>query len=190
MKVIFLDHDGVICLSNNFGSRFKKNKVIKGGYLNMDNLPIENRFDDFDKKAIKVLNRIIEKTDCEIVVTSDWRNWATVEEMGVYYEQQGIIKKPLDFTPFINDVDVPEDFKWDKNFDLEQERCLEIHNWIENHDVEKWVCLDDLHLGKTVINPTATSDKNWGLDNFIWCPASYEGIKQTGIEDKIYKFLM
>lgn len=190
MKVIFLDHDGVICLSNNHGSRFKKAKTVFWGETEIMNLPVEQRFDNFDVKALKVLNRIIEKTECEIVVTSDWRNWATVEEMGNYYEQQGVIKKPLDFTPFINDVEVPEDFKWDKNFDFEQERALEIQSWLKNHKVEKWVVLDNLHLGKTVVNPTASSEKNWGVDNFLWCPASYEGIKQSGIEDKIYKFLM
>jgi hypothetical protein len=27
MKVIFLDHDGVICLSNNWGNRFKNKKI-------------------------------------------------------------------------------------------------------------------------------------------------------------------
>ena len=41
MRILFLDHDGVIC----FGK-------------------------DFDKKAVKVLNQIIEKSDCEIIVNS------------------------------------------------------------------------------------------------------------------------
>jgi hypothetical protein len=189
MKVLFLDHDGVICLANNYGSRFRKNKVIKGGYLNLNKLPIEKRFDDFDKKAIKVLNRIIEKTDCEIVVTSDWRFWATVEEMGVYYEQQGIIKKPIDFSPYINDVEVPTDFKWHPSFDLEQERYWEINNWIATHEIDKWVAVDDLHLGRTVINPSGEDARTWGLDNFVWTPVANEGIKQTGIEEKILKYL-
>ena len=29
MKVIFLDHDGVICLSGNWGSRFKKQQKAR-----------------------------------------------------------------------------------------------------------------------------------------------------------------
>ena len=185
MKVIFLDHDGVICLSNNHGSRFKKNKTRE----NPLNLPVEQRFDNFDKKAIKVLNRIIEKTDCEIVVTSDWRNWATVAEMGDYYEQQGIIKKPIDYTPFLDNVKVPDEFKWDRFFGIEQERVLETEDWIRNNKITKWVSLDDLHLGRTVINPTGSDVKDWGLKNFIWCPAPFEGIKQTGIEQKVIDFL-
>ena len=101
MKVIFLDHDGVICLSNNWGGRFKKQKKWGGRKLSMSNdeIPLEYRFDDFDDKAIKVLNSILEETGAEIVVSSDWKRWANVEQMGEYYEQQGIIKKPIDFTP-------------------------------------------------------------------------------------------
>ena len=85
MKVIFLDHDGVICLSNNFGSRHKKQiKVRTKLTQSVKDLPVDVRFDNFDKKAIKVLNEILEQTDAEIVVSSDWRIWCSVEEMGDY----------------------------------------------------------------------------------------------------------
>lgn len=188
MKVLFLDHDGVICLSNNYGSRFKKSKVSRG-FEPSKNIPIEQRFDNFDLKAIKVLNRIIEKTDCEIVISSDWRIWATIEEMGEYYTLQGIIKKPLDFTPSINNVEIPNGFKWLKDFDLQQERSLEIREWVRINKPEKWVATDDLHLGKTLVNPSGVEEMVWGLTNFVWCPVPYEGIKQTGIEEKIIKFL-
>ena len=67
MKVLFLDHDGVICLSTEWGSRFN----------NGDGL--DSLFDRFNPKAIKVLNQIIEETDCEIVVSSDWRFHCTSE---------------------------------------------------------------------------------------------------------------
>ena len=94
MKILFLDHDGVICLSQQFGGRYKKQIKLRTK-LSQDlmSFPVEARFDNFDRKAIKVLNAILEETGAEIVVSSDWKNWATVEEMGEYYEQQGIIKK-------------------------------------------------------------------------------------------------
>ncbi len=93
MKVIFLDHDGVICLSTEWGGRFKKQREA-GRKLSQSvaSLPIGARFDNFNKKAIKVLNEILEETGAEIVVSSDWKRWATVEEMGEYYESQGIKK--------------------------------------------------------------------------------------------------
>jgi hypothetical protein len=64
MKVIFLDHDGVICLSTEWGSRFKKQKKWGGRKLSMSNVevPLEYRFDNFNKKAVKVLNEILEET--------------------------------------------------------------------------------------------------------------------------------
>lgn len=182
MKALFLDHDGVICLSNNFGTRFKKGKG------SMSDKSVLDRFDDFDKKGINTLNKIIEETDCEIVVSSDWKRWATVEELGEYYEHHGIIKKPIDFTTSINDVKVPNDFKWDRNYDHEQTRCLEIKDWLEKHpEVTHWVAVDDLFLGIT--ENDKKEDTGWGLQNFVWCPVVYEGIKQTGVKDKILGFL-
>lgn len=183
MKVLFLDHDGVICLMNNFGTRFKKGK----GHLNDES--VLKRFDNFDKKAIKVLNEIIEETGCEIVVSSDWKQWATVEELGEYYEHHGIIKKPIDFTTSINEIDVPKDFPWNKNYDLEQTRCLEIKDWLSKHpEVTHWVAVDDMFLGITETD--RIEHQEWGLKNFIWCPSVYEGIKQTGIKNKVINYFL
>ena len=87
MKVIFLDHDGVICLSSEFGGRFKKQREAKRKLSqSIESLPVFARFDNFNKKAIVILNEILEETNAEIVVSSDWKRWASVEEMGEYYE--------------------------------------------------------------------------------------------------------
>ena len=102
MKVIFLDHDGVICLSRNWGGRAKKWSKYRSANPESSSdkmdAPVEVRFDDFDEKAIRVLNKILEETGAEIVVSSDWKRWADVGEMGEYYEAKGISKKPIDFT--------------------------------------------------------------------------------------------
>ena len=59
MKILFLDNDGVICLSNNWGGR-----SVKWPNFHKDNpdvefidRPVHTRFDDFDKGAVKVLNK-------------------------------------------------------------------------------------------------------------------------------------
>ena len=186
MKVIFLDHDGVICLSNNWGNRFKKQKDWGGRKLSMTTLemPVEYRFDDFDEKAVNVLNEILEETGAEIVVSSDWKRWATVEEMGEYYESKGIIKKPIAFTDSIL-YDDYEDFPWHRKCELEQTRSLEIAQYLGlNTVITHWVAIDDLNMSLKL-----EGDKEWGLKNFVLTPIDNEGIKQTGIKDKILNFL-
>ena len=186
MKVIFLDHDGVICLSNNWGNRFKKQKDWGGRKLSMTTLemPVEYRFDNFDEKAVNVLNEILEETGAEIVVSSDWKRWATVEEMGEYYESKGIIKKPIAFTDSIS-YDDYEDFPWHRKCELEQTRSLEIAQYLGlNTVITHWVAIDDLDMSLK-----SERDKEWGLKNFVLTPIDNEGIKQTGIKDKILNFL-
>jgi hypothetical protein len=186
MKVIFLDHDGVICLSNNWGNRFKKQKDWGGRKLSMTTLemPVEYRFDNFDEKAVNVLNEILEETGAEIVVSSDWKRWATVEEMGEYYESKGIIKKPIAFTDSIL-YDDYENFPWHRNWELEQTRSLEIAQYLGlNTVITHWVAIDDLNMSLQ-----SEGNKEWGLKNFVLTPINNEGIKQTGIKDKILNFL-
>ncbi len=198
MKVIFLDHDGVICLSNNWGGRFKKQKKWGGRKLSMSNdeIPLEYRFDDFDDKAIKVLNSILEETGAEIVVSSDWKRWANVEQMGEYYKQQGIIKKPIDFTPNLGQCDwiidaYPGGFMWSREWELEQTRSIEIRQYLIDHpEITHWVSIDDLRMGKTGLDYSVPFVHDWGLDNFVETPFGSEGIKQSGIKEKILKFLI
>lgn len=197
MKVIFLDHDGVICLSTEWGGRHKKQREA-GRKLSqsISSLPVLSRFDNFNKKAIKVLNEILEETGAEIVVSSDWKRWATVEEMGEYYESQGIKKKPLDFTPNLGQctwyIDAyPAGFKWSREWELEQTRTIEIKQYLVNHpEVTHWVSVDDLKMGKTCLHYSVLHEHEWGLDNFVETPRSTEGIKQTGIKEKIINFLI
>ena len=153
MKVIFLDHDGVICLSTEWGGRYKKRQKWEGNKLTMDvkGMPIEYRFDNFNEKAVKVLNKILEETGAEIVVSSDWKRWANVEEMGEYYESKGISKKPIAFTPNLSECTVHgNNFIWSRDWDLQQTRTIEIKQYLHDHpEVTHWVSIDDLDMGKT-----------------------------------------
>ena len=197
MKILFLDHDGVICLSNNWGGRSKK--WAKYRSANPDSsrekkdAPVFVRFDDFDKKAIKILNEIIEETGCEIVVSSDWRLHANLEELGDYYISQGIIKRPIAFTDIFKDIFPKEWNAFRFRADLELERSMEINHWLENHpEITHWVAVDDLNMSLEFLSKyfsDGESDKNPGLSNFVLTPRSSEGIKQSGIKEKIIKYL-
>jgi hypothetical protein len=153
-KILFLDHDGVICLPDNWGSRFKKNA----------------KFDDFDKKAIKVLNQIIDETNCEIVVSSDWRYKATLDQLQELYTERGIKTSPISVTYMPN---LPPSSL------LERQRAGEIDMWVTENltDGDSWVVVDDLDM------------RYFLKDNFVWTPRYLEGIKQTGIKEKIIKIL-
>jgi hypothetical protein len=72
MKVMFLDNDGVICLSNNWGSRNTKRRKaglkLSVPYLE---IPVDIRLDNFDKKAVKILNEIGD-------FTPPWKSWVNI----------------------------------------------------------------------------------------------------------------
>ena len=199
MKIIFLDHDGVICLSNNWGSRHKKQKKLGRDPIFNQNgeLPVSARFDNFDPKAIEVLNSILEETGAEIVVSSDWKRYATAEELGEYYESQGIIKKPIACTPYFKDLmrdgKAPKmgEFHYQRFENLEQERHFEILDYLKNHpEITHWVAIDDLNMGIDITYTNGEDDKRyWGLKNFVWTPHESEGIKQSGRKEKILEFL-
>lgn len=192
MKIIFLDNDGVICLSNNWGSRFKKEADFrsKNHVENRKELPVYCRFDNFDKKAIKVLNQIIEKTNANIVVSSDWRYHATLDELGEYYISQGIIRKPIGITKRFMECEIQEGFEFSKGYELEQERSIEIKQFLlDNPEITHWVSVDDLNMGKKSAFNISGINREWGLENFVHTPKSNEGIKQSGIKEKIISFL-
>jgi hypothetical protein len=196
MKVIFLDNDGVICLANNWGTRNKKRQ--KAGLSNrvpFNELPLDVRFDNFDKKAVKILNEVLEETGAEIVVSSDWRFYATLEELGDYYLSQGIVKKPIATTDMFKDIFPREWSALRFRADLELERSMEIQHWVDNHpEVTNWVAVDDLNmsvefLGSKFVASNGT-DGQAGITNFVLTAIDNQGIKQSGIKDKILGYLL
>lgn len=192
MKVIFLDHDGVICLSNNWGGRTKKWAKYRSenpdSSKEKKDAPVSFRFDDFDTKSVKVLNEILEETGAEIVVSSDWKLHATLEELGEYYELHGIIKKPIALTPNLGQCNWYNNmvWVWSPRWELEMIRVIEIKQYLHDHpEITHWVSVDDLNMGK---NGEEWKDE-WAIDNFVLTPKSNEGIKQSGVKEKIKNYL-
>ena len=199
MKVIFLDNDGVICLSNNWGGRSKKwanyRSQNPSSSDSKSDAPVQVRFDDFDEKAVRVLNSILEETGAEIVVSSDWRFHANLDELGDYYVSQGILKKPIAVTHRTEDIN-PEFWRVMRfRADLELERSIEILDWLEkNPQVTHWVAIDDLNMSVDYLSNHFTAknpddESKPGLTNFVHTPKSNEGIKQSGVKEKVLKFL-
>jgi hypothetical protein len=112
--------------------------------------------------------------------------------MGEYYESQGLKKKPISFTKNLGECEVPQNFPWSRTYDLEQSRSLEIKQYLREHpEITHWVAVDDLNMGIPQTNETwGEMEMDWGLTNFVLTPKSIEGIKQTGIKEKIIKYLI
>ena len=152
MKVLFLDHYGVLCLS--------KRKIVRTEL----SMPTSDEFDDitffsdFDKDAVGVLNDLIEKTGAEIVVSSDWKREITLSGMCDFYKKQGIKKMPIDYTPWLPGYPT-----------YHEQRAAEINIWLnERNDVDKWISVDDLYMG------------TW-LANFVWAKNVHLGIKDADV---------
>lgn len=158
-KILFLDHDGVICVN-----------VPPHQYACAWDNPW--KVHPFCKKCVRELNRIIEITNCEIVVSSDWRHYFTLEQLGDIYEANGIVKKPIAVTAHITLKDVDPDRKF------ELERKEEIHQWVVNNNITKYCVVDDMELFEK-----NHKDNHFAHTNYL------KGIKHMGIGGKIIEIL-
>lgn len=133
----------------------------------------DNKWDAymFDPKCVSVLNFILQETGAEIILSSDWRHQYTLQEMREIFAHNFVLKGPIGFTP---------SSKTYTGMNLEGGRADEIEMWIKMHawkgDI-KWVAVDDLNMDERL------------FPNFVLCPREQEGIKRTGIKDKILEKL-
>ena len=198
MKILFLDHDGVICLPEQWGNRVKKQKsFIKSSkrWKRPTLFPVSCIFDDFDGKAVSVLNEIIQTTGCEIVVSSDWREHCSLEDMGKYYELQGIIKKPIGYTDVYDLIELKEPiFPIIKEHDrygpsTEFQRVYEISKYIKDHpEITRWAVVDDMNLSFEGPNRNNNSRLLWGLKSFVKADEA-TGLKDEDVKEAIINYL-
>ena len=154
---IFLDIDGVLATSHQYGS-----KKLHPKY---------NCY-PFDKKCVIVFNEIIEKIKPEIILSSDWKFHYNIEQMNEIFNWNGIDIKITDTTPNL----------WGTRFfslsELENCRASEILLYATDYELTNYVAIDDLNLSK------------WIPNNFVHTPRANEGIKQSGVKEKIINKLI
>lgn len=162
MKIIFLDIDGVLATVHEFlmdQKKFKKNNFVAEHV----NFPYP-----FNHGCVKVFNEILLLTNAEIVLSSDWRRYWTLEQLDLIFRFNGVIKSPKDVT-----VIDPVSMSW-----LEKNRSNEIGKYLlNNRDIENWVAIDDLNM-KEFMKLTNDDDK-------MFVTEGIEGIKKTGLKEKI-----
>jgi hypothetical protein len=161
---IFLDFDGVLATDTQYFTNRKKWHPMYDCYR-------------FDEKCVRVFNQIIEKLVAAghkpvIVVSSDWKTRYSIDQLNQIFEWNKVNGVVADVTPTFWKV---------KYFSLQQlEVCRadEIKEYVLDHNIRRYLAIDDLDLSP------------WIPDNFVRTPSSLEGIKQSGVKDKILKKLL
>lgn len=111
---IFLDIDGVIATTDEPSSDQK--------------FWFNERAYPFTKGCVKILNQILDKTNADIILSSDWRRAFDLEILDEIFEFNKVIKSPIDITPVLHD------------------RELEIRKIVTTRRLSKFLVLDDMKL--------------------------------------------
>jgi hypothetical protein len=168
-KVIFLDIDGVLATIRQFA--MKPNAKT---YLAQYNVY------PFDKKCVEIFNEILDETDAEIVLDSDWRLYYSLEELDDIFKINGVNKSPVLIT---EDLGFLNSNYYAPNLTGEELRAREIKNAIKEHNINKFIAIDDMNM------TSAFNELSFGRGRFIHCKDDYQGIKQNGIKEKCIKKL-
>jgi hypothetical protein len=161
--IIFLDIDGVLATHKQYMMnqiRFHYNYEWASDL----NVPYP-----YDEKCVKVFNEILEKTDADIVLSSDWRLRWDLEQIDKIFKANNIIKSPIDVT---------EHFPYG-GIQLERWRAGEIDAYINKHNVENWIIIDDLNMKQFFPNDVTR----------VFVTTDSEGIKKSSVKDKIIRKL-
>ena len=113
MKIIFLDIDGVL----NTSSTLPNNSVSSSEILNPR----------IETALIEKVNKIVEKTGAEVVLSSSWRCGYNLKQIEKLFKERGARFDLNNKTPV-----------------LVYERDQEIRQWLSNNVVESFVILDDM----------------------------------------------
>ena len=160
MKVIFLDIDGVLATNKEFAMNRTK---FQTKYPEAKEIHIPY---PFNPGCVEVFNEILEETGAIIVLSSDWRLHWDLEELDKIFKFNKVIKSPEFIT---------HKLKRKMSSDLEDDRSYQIDMWVLTNKPTQWVAIDDLNLTSLGENFIKTKDS--------------EGLKQTGLKDKIIKIL-
>lgn len=120
MNILFLDFDGVMDTASY--DMF----LVRNGMAECD----EKGRPVFDPRCIENLKQIIDATDADIVVTSDWKYIDSYEDLLDMWRQRGMPGFMTDTTPNVS-----------------KHRGDEITRWLEDYNVEcNYVIIDDLGI--------------------------------------------
>ena len=156
---IFLDIDGVLATTHQYYTNRKKWHDMYDCYR-------------FDEKCVKVFNEILSKTDPVIILSSDWKLRYNLEIMNEIFKWNAVNAVVTDITDNLWGV------KFKSVAQLQDCRADEILKYVHENQIENWLAIDDLDLSPWIDE-----------QHFVRTPRANEGIKQSGIKDKILNIL-
>lgn len=131
MKIIFLDVDGELTYSN---------------YRNGET-------ENIDIEKVKLLKEICNKTNAKVVISSSWRGSENYTPKNYYILREILERNDIEVigdTPHLKieiEEDIPETINLEEGLNIKCKygtgRAAEIQKWINEHDVENFVILDD-----------------------------------------------
>ena len=147
-------------------------RAVQGITRTMTSLPTaaeltgRRSWEPFDPDCVKVLNHILAATAADIVVTSDWKHSKNLAEIGDFYEEQGVIVRPIGCTPSLRTA----------HDTLHQQRAAEIAHWVETYPgIDSWIAVDDLYMQ---------------LAHFAWAQDPHAAICAPGLAELIIDTLI
>lgn len=159
-KIIFLDIDGVLATNREYETNRTK---FREKYSWAKELQVPY---GWNKECVEIFNEILDITNADIVISSDWRFHWDLDGLDKIFKANGVKKSPI-FETIKN--------KRKMTSELEDDRSYQINEWVSLNKPDKWVAIDDMNL------------KNLGY-NFIMTKDS-EGLKESGLKEKIINIL-
>lgn len=151
-KVIFLDIDGPLATNE---------------CLLKTEMKFGVRLYRWNDDCCRVLNEIINETGAEIVLSSDWRKFFTMDELDSIFKWNNIVKSPIAVTD-------QERYRLSSRGD--EDRIYQIDRFLKNNSIKNWVSVDDLDLKSDIVT------------NFVHVETEL-GLSADGIKEKLILFL-
>lgn len=158
-KIIFLDFDGVLNNSEYTARLYEAGEKTSDQYGEV-----------FDMSAVERLNRIIDATNAQIVVTSSWR-YLGLQQLHNLWHKYGLHGSIIDITSLhaVDELIIEKGLDWLENGyegnDMSSPRSMEIEHWIQNHkgSFANYVILDDLPMPSTLQPHFVQVNPKYGL---------------------------
>lgn len=143
MKIVFLDIDGVLNSKSNKGNLTEE--MIQLDLSKNENL-VKLQMTSIDMSKVALVREICEQTNSKIVIISSWKSLSIYDEL-----EKELVKTGL---PII-----------DKTIDMKNRRGTEIKNYLDSHELENYVIIDDTYYDdyEELANNLVVIDYQYGI---------------------------